>query len=148
MKLKNLLALLMVFSAVSLYAMPNPEPDTKPGIKLHAMFAFPFTNVSFTWSYPATPTVPICTTTLTSNCVDHFQLTEPVTGITKSIPAVAGQTAYTFDLTPAPGGGSYTYSLVASEVIAGGTIPSAAATAVVVVPKSPDAPGGFTANPQ
>lgn len=102
------------------------------------------TKIHFTWAYPAAPSVSICTTTLVTNCVNSFILTEPVTGITKTIPAVGGTTAYVFDLTPLPPTGTYTYSLIASEIYPGGTIPSAPLTTVVVVPKSPDSATTFT----
>jgi hypothetical protein len=102
------------------------------------------TKISFTWNYAATPSVPVCTTSLVTNCVNSFILTEPVTGITKTIPAVAGTTSYSFDLTPLPPAGTYTYSLVASEVYAGGTLVSAPMTTTVTVPKTPDSVTGFT----
>lgn len=125
MKLKFLLAALILVAS----SFVNAQSPTK---------------ITFAWGYPSTPTVPICTTTVVTNCVNSFILTEPVTGITKTIAAVAGTTTYTYNLIPMPPGGTYTYSLVASEVYAGGTITSTPLTATVVVPKSPDAVTGFT----
>lgn len=106
--------------------------------------AFP-TKITFTWSDPFA-SVPACSATVTTNCVSSFILTEPVQGFSKTIDATGGtsSTIFTYTQTPLPPAGTYTYSIVAVEVYSGGTITSGPATAIVIVPKSPDTPVPFT----
>lgn len=105
------------------------------------------TKFVFTWGY--TPnTVPICTSTVTTACVNQFIITEPTTGISITIPAVAGTSSYTAS-TPLPAAGTYTYSLVASETLGGSTaIPSPAVTVSLQSPGAPGPADHFTGSPQ
>lgn len=104
-----------------------------------AGFAAGPTQIAFTWSYTPSAEVPICTDTITANCVDSFTLSEPTTTFSQSIPAVSGTSSYSYNLTPLPATGTYIYTLVANETYSGGGISSdpvtvSVATAVITGP--------------
>lgn len=106
------------------------------------------TKFIFTWGYTPNTSVPICTTAVTVDCVNQFILTEPVTGVVLTIPAVAGTTTYTVS-TPLPPQGTYTYTLVASETTGATTsIPSAPVTVSLQSPQVPGPADHFTGTPQ
>lgn len=121
--MKRTLALLLLLVAIPFAHAANP------------------TKITFSWS-DAFSAVPACTATVTNNCISGFLLTEPVTGFSATITAVAGtsSTAFGYTLTPLPPAGTYTYSLVAQETTTGGVIVSAPATVSITVPGIPDTP--------
>lgn len=125
-KLLYLLLLLMSVGATSYAAAP--------------------TKIVFTWTDNFT-NVQACTATVTTSCIQSFTLTESTTGFSQSITALNGtpSTTFTYTQTTLPAAGTYTYSIVAVEVYSGGTMTSGPATATVVVPKSADTPGTFSA---
>mgnify|MGYP001545100671 FL=1 len=110
-----------------------------------AAYAAQPTQVYLTWT-ESFNTVPVCSTSVTTNCVSGFQVTEPVTGLSAFVPSTGGTntTVFSYSQTPLPAGGSYTYTVVAVEIYSGGTITSGPATVVVAVPKSPDVPTSLT----
>jgi hypothetical protein len=113
-----------------------------------AAFAAAPTKILFTWDYTPNAAAPICTSTVITNCVNSFTLTEPTTNFSQSIPAVAGTSSYSFTQTPIPAAGTYTYSLVAVETTAGGPIQSVPDTVSVTVPGQPAGATNFLGVPQ
>lgn len=99
-------------------------------------------KVVFNWSYAFTSTYPVCTASVTTNCIASFRLNEGSTVIS-TVPATAA-TTYTYTIPTLPSVGSHTYQLVATAVFATGTIDSAPATVSLQVPGTPTTPAGFT----
>jgi hypothetical protein len=106
------------------------------------------TKIVFAWTYTPDANFPICTTTITTQCVNSFVLTEPTTSLTQSIPAVSGTSSYGFTLTSLPAPGTYTYTLVASAITSGGTVTSVPVTVQVQLLGQPASATSFTATPQ
>lgn len=103
-------------------------------------------EITFTWSYSYTP-IPVCSTTVMSNCISSYVLTEGNNTLAQV--QATSATSYTYNLAPLPAAGTHTYTLVAVELLTGtSTLNSAPATVSLQVPQTPAVPANFTATPQ
>lgn len=111
------------------------------GLVLSAHAQNPST-VAFNWGYTFTSAYPVCTSTVTTNCIQSFQLSEGST-VLATVPATSS-TSYTYTLATLPTAGTHTYSLVATGVYQGGSINSLPAMVSLQVPGTPSTPSSFT----
>jgi hypothetical protein len=102
-------------------------------------------GINFTWTYAYTaPYAVACSSTVTTNCIQSFVLSQVGGATIQTIPATSA-TSYNYLLTTLPAPGNYTYSLVAVGSYQGGAINSVPATFSITVPGVPSGPASFTA---
>jgi hypothetical protein len=112
-------------------------------LSLSALAQAPPTSAVFNWGYTYNPSYPVpCSTTVTTNCVQNFLLTQGTTTIT-TVPATSAL-SYSFTLNTLPAPGTYTYSLVAVGAFQGGTVSSAPVTVSLQVPSTVAPANSFT----
>ena len=101
-------------------------------------------EITIPFTYTPNSSFPICTATITTNCVSGFQITEfnnATPGTVNNIATVpaTSATSYTYNQTPLPPPGTYTITIVANAVYNGGIWQSTPATTGVTVPNGPAA---------
>lgn len=100
-------------------------------------------TATFNWTYSyASPYSAACSSTVTTNCIQSFVLTQGTT--TVATVTATSATSYTYVLTTLPAPGTYTYSLIAVGAYQGGTINSLPTTVSLQVPGVPGSPNSFT----
>lgn len=117
---------------------------------LAAAPAFAQSGVTFNWASDGNPSIPLCSTTVTTSCKSNLVLSD-ITSL--SSPVVVNNdiadTLLTYTLTPLPTVGAHTYSLyVVGKDQSGNEIMGTPATATVTVPAiTLNPPTGFTVTP-
>lgn len=107
-------------------------------------------NIVFTWTSNGNPTIPACSSSVTTSCLTTFTLSDITSvGSPIVISSTIPSNVLTYTLTPLPSVGNHTYSLIISaKDQSGNSISSSPVTATVAVPSftlSP--PNGFTGVP-
>lgn len=107
-------------------------------------FGTPVNQITFTWNYSYAQD-PVCTATITVNCISSFVLTDVTLATPQTIATIpaTSATAYSYVQTPLPPAMNHNYTLVAVKTLSTGTIVSTPATVTVNVPTAPAPANGF-----
>lgn len=99
-------------------------------------------NVVFTWTGNGNPTLPACSTTVTTSCLTGYTLSD-ITSLSSPVvvSSAIAESALTYTLAPLPTVGSHTYSLVVNgKDQSSNAISSTPASVTLTIPS-------FTLNP-